>query len=246
MMTTISTSHRSSSRSRPVEIRWSTRDDGDFNARRVDAHTLAARRRGLVDLPWVAADHVHGTEVVHVGRSVVCWTGDLATDEEVTGDGEIGDVAITDLDDVVLACWVADCAPVVLVGDTRFAVVHAGWRGLAAGVLDVAVRAFDEPVREAFLGPVIHPCCYEFGRGDLEAVARGVHAAPASISATTRDGNSALDVPAAVVAACAHHGIGVTSLAGCTGCDFDGFSHRVRRETERHVVAAWRPSGATP
>lgn len=154
-----------------------------------------------------------------------------------------GDIAITDLSDVVLGCWVGDCAPVVLIGAEReFAVVHAGWRGLAAGVVDAAVAAFREPVVDAALGPAIGPCCYEFGGDDLAAVARGVHEAPEAIRASTATGSVALDVAAAVRAACAHHGLELVELGACTGCTYDGYSHRVRRDQERHVVAAWRPS----
>lgn len=175
-------------------------------------------------------DQRHGVEVVRVSAP-----GD--------GDGVCGDIAITDLDDTVLGCWVGDCAPIVLIGaDREFAIVHAGWRGLAAGVVDVAVDAFSEPVVDAVLGPTIGACCYEFGDDDLVAVANGTHAQAESIRARTSSGQPALDVVAAVRAALAVHDLAVSVRAGCTGCTFDGYSHRVRRDPERHVVAAWRPA----
>lgn len=245
--TTISTSRRSSSDrplSRPrsltiprpsgpdVHVRWSTRADGDFHRTEVPVAALEPRRRALVDLPWTMLDEHHGVLVQRVTQP-----GDH--------DGAPGDVAITELDDAVLGCWVGDCAPIVLVGERQeLAVVHAGWRGLAAGVIDVAFAAFAEPVVAAVLGPCIGPCCYEFGAEDLTTVARGVGAEPLAVTGTTRAGTPALDVPAAIRAGLARHGLDAAVVAGCTGCSYDGFSHRVRGERERHVVAAWQGSAA--
>jgi copper oxidase (laccase) domain-containing protein len=243
--TTISTSRRSSS-DRPlssarsltiprpygpdVHVRWSVRADGDFHRTEVPLAALEPRRRALVDLPWTMLDEHHGVLV----RRVV-FPGEH--------DGSFGDVAITGALDAVLGCWVGDCAAIVLVGATdEVAVVHAGWRGLAARVIDVAVAAFDEPIVAAVLGPCIGPCCYEFGADDLAAVACGVRAAPGELTGATHDGATALDVPAAVRAALGRYGLDPVVLAGCTGCSFDGFSHRVRNERARHVVAAWQGS----
>jgi len=232
MTTTTSTCRRSSSSDHRVAIRCSTRVDGDFHLTRQPAADLEHRRRALIDLPWTMADQRHGVDVVRV-------------ESPGGGDRTPGDIVITDLSDVVLACWSADCAPLVLVGAEReFAVVHAGWRGLAAGVVDVAVAAFREPVTEIILGPVIGPCCYEFGDGDLAAVAAGVHADVSAVRATTTDGTTALDVPSAVAAAALRHGVTSSNIGGCTGCVHDGFSHRARSDPERHVVAAWRPAGS--
>ena len=238
MTTTVSTFRRSSSRASyavgsstaTLHVRCSTRADGDFHRTAVPLGELEARRRHLVDLPWTMLDQRHGTSVVDVARP-----GD--------GDGEQGDIAVTSCDDAVLGCWVGDCAPVVLVGaGRRFAVVHAGWRGLAAGVIDRAVDSLGEPLAGAVVGPAIGPCCYEFGSDDLDSVATGVHADRAAIAGTTRAGELALDVTAAVRSAVRQHGVEPAAVAGCTGCVHPGFSHRARRDPERHVVAAWRPS----
>jgi copper oxidase (laccase) domain-containing protein len=241
MTTTTSTSRRSSSSrygvsevsvaqavGRPLTIRCSTPDDGDFHRTEVPFDELEARRRGFVDLPWTQLDQVHGTQI-------------RVVDAPGAADGEIGDVAFTSLDNVVLGCWVGDCAPIVLVGESsEFAVVHAGWRGLAAGVVQRAIGAFTEPVVAAVLGPVIEPCCYEFGIDDLAEVAAGVGSEAAQVTGATSEGEIALDVPAAVRAAC--DDLHVERIGGCTGCGQSGFSHRARREPQRHIVAAWRPS----
>lgn len=214
-----------------MHVTCSTRADGDFHRTEVEFGELEARRRRLVDLPWTQLDQVHGTTVRRV-------------DVPGGADGVTGDIAITDLDDVVLGCWVGDCAPVVLIGaGSEFAVVHAGWRGLAGGVIQAAIGAFGEPVVGALLGPTIGPCCYEFGVADLDAVAAGVGCETSRISGTTRSGRRALDVAAAVGAACDE--LAVERIGGCTGCEYPGFSHRVRTDRRRHVVAAWRPSAVS-
>ncbi len=66
-----------------------------------------------------------------------------------------------------LAVLVADCLPVALAAEGAVAIVHAGWRGLAAGVIEEGVRAVRElggtgPL-EAAIGPGAGPCCYEVG-----------------------------------------------------------------------------------
>jgi copper oxidase (laccase) domain-containing protein len=251
MTTTTSTSRRSSSDAdraplltptrslvvpRPdgpsVRVCWTVRADGDFHRTEVALDELEPRRRALVDLPWTMLDEQHGTVAVRV---------------EAPGahDGAVGDIAITDVPGAVLGCWVGDCAPVVLIGERReIAVVHAGWRGLAAGVIETALDAFREPVVAAVLGPCIWACCYEFGPDVLRSVAAGVRADVASITSTTSQGRVALDVPAAVATALSHRAIPLQVVGGCTGCTYDGFSHRVRDERERHVVAAWIAPGS--
>lgn len=238
MTTTTSTSRRSSSSDgaraafgrggHVVHVRCSTRDDGDFHRVDVPVDELDGRRRAFVDLPWSMLDEHHGVTACEVSRP-----GEH--------DGASGDVLVTGLDDVVLGCWVGDCAPVVLVGrGRRLAVAHAGWRGLAAGVLDVAATALDEPVERVVLGPVIGPCCYEFGAADLAAVADGTGAPVEALSGRTTSGALALDVTAAVAAFAARHAAAFDALGGCTGCTYPGFSHRVRRDRQRHVVAVWQ------
>lgn len=214
-----------------MSVRCSTRADGDFHLDRVDRAVLAARRRRLVDLPWTMLDEVHGTEVVTVDRPGAA-------------DRRRGDVLVTDLDDAALGVWAGDCAPVVLVHpDGPFAMVHAGWRGLAAGVLDVACDALGlhgDRDAVALLGPAIGPCCYEFGDDDLAAVAAAVGAHPGEVAGTTAGGGRSLDVAAAVEFALARRGVVLDRHGACTGCGGAHFSHRVRADEGRHVVVAWR------
>ena len=70
-------------------------------------------------------------------------------------------------DQIGLPCVVmtADCLPVLLCDEagTRIAAVHAGWRGLAAGVVESAVHALGEGQWMAWLGPAIGPDAFEVG-----------------------------------------------------------------------------------
>lgn len=85
---------------------------------------------------------------------------------------------VTSLPGLGLLVLVADCLPVALAGGGQVAMLHAGWRGLAGGILSRGVAAFDEPPAAA-IGPGIGRCCYEVGPevlaafGGLEGVADG-------------------------------------------------------------------------
>jgi copper oxidase (laccase) domain-containing protein len=219
---------------RVAVVATTERADGDVNPERVAPEVLRRRQRSLTGRPWVMLDEVHGTEV-HVVDDAV----DLST--PIAGRG---DVLVAARGDDVLAIWVGDCAPIALLGadSSARAVIHAGWRGLAGGVVDVAIDALEAAgttVAVAVLGPCIHPCCYEFGDDDLERVAAGVGVEAPVIAGTTTWGARALDVPSAVAAALARRGVGLDVVGACTGCDDRFHSHRRRRESGRHALLSW-------
>jgi YfiH family protein len=77
-----------------------------------------------------------------------------------------GDGLWTDEPQVPLLAMSADCVPIAIVrtrGRRALAVVHAGWRGLAEGVVGAAVAALGAGPKAAAVGPAIGPCCYEVG-----------------------------------------------------------------------------------
>ncbi len=86
------------------------------------------------------------------------------------GDCGAADALWTDQSGLALAIATADCVPVLLAGHGRVAAVHAGWRGIVAGVIPRAVRSLGGGGGEvrAWIGPAIGPCCYEVG-GDVAA-----------------------------------------------------------------------------
>lgn len=77
-----------------------------------------------------------------------------------------GDALWTDEPGVPMLALGADCLPIAVAttgGRPALAVIHAGWRGLAAGVVETAVRALGAHPMAAAIGPSIGPCCYEVG-----------------------------------------------------------------------------------
>lgn len=77
-----------------------------------------------------------------------------------------GDALWTDEPELPLLVMAADCLPIAVAatgGRSALAVVHAGWRGLAAGVVEASVRALGASATRAVIGPSVGPCCYEVG-----------------------------------------------------------------------------------
>jgi YfiH family protein len=100
------------------------------------------------------------------------------------------DAALTRRPGRVLAVLVADCVPVLLArrDGAAVAVAHAGWRGLAAGVLEATIGALDGPSDElvAWLGPVIGPAHYEVGEEVRRALCECDAQAAAAFAANAR------------------------------------------------------------
>jgi purine-nucleoside/S-methyl-5'-thioadenosine phosphorylase / adenosine deaminase len=83
------------------------------------------------------------------------------------GPAETGDALWTDEPGVPLLALAADCVPIAIAaveGPPALAVVHAGWRGLVAGIVEAAAAAVGSRARQAIVGPAAGPCCYEVGR----------------------------------------------------------------------------------
>jgi YfiH family protein len=112
----------------------------------------------------------------------------------------------------------ADCVPVLLAGPNGMAAVHAGWRGLSAGIVSAAVSSFPSaPSRlTAWIGPAIGPCCYEVG----EEVARRVAGRPDSpFVQPGATGHSLLDLPGVAAAQLTDAGVDrIRKLGLCTRC----------------------------
>jgi copper oxidase (laccase) domain-containing protein len=106
----------------------------------------------------------------------------------------------------------ADCLPIALVGPEGVAMLHAGWRGLAAGIVAEGLRALPGATVAA-LGPSARRCCYEVG-DEVHAQFEGYDA--------RRGDNLALDV----IATAQLEGVEVVDTGICTICDERSFSHR--------------------
>ena len=115
--------------------------------------------------------------------------------------------------------------------------VHAGWRGLAAGIVDRVLDRVRGGTPVAAVGPAIGPCHYEVGEDVAEAVADG---SPAGAVVERRRGRIFLDLPATVEAVLRRGGVADVDLAGeCTACHPERFfSHRRDGVTGRQAVVA--------
>lgn len=200
-------------------------------ARLLDAIGIGVLRDRLT-----TAEQVHGTQVAEVtagitgagafagGPQAVPGTDALWTAERVTP----------------LMLLFADCVPVVLARPSipAVAVVHAGWRGLAAGIvgrtadLMGALPGSDDLI--AFVGPHIGACCFEVGEECASQFeARFVVAS---------NNRHVLDLGAAVAADLEGAGVGASRqwhLGICTAHHTDRFfSHRAEGITGRHAALA--------
>jgi YfiH family protein len=144
-----------------------------------DATAVEGNRRALrvaVRLPaepvWL--EQVHGTCV---------------RDLDSQGPARPADAAVTRQPGRVCAILTADCLPVLLAGDAgdRVGAAHAGWRGLAAGVIEATVSALGGPPGQllAWLGPAIGPRHFEVGAEVREELLRraGTGSTPAGDTA---------------------------------------------------------------
>jgi polyphenol oxidase len=194
---------------------------------------LANRRRvatvlGLAGRPWALARQVHSAAVLRVEAGRLGQGPPEAKPPLGDGDG-----LVTADPGVVLAVLTADCAPVLLADPAARVVgaVHAGWRGLAAGVVEAGVAAMAElgaapAACVGLVGPAVGGCCYEVGPDVREAVGGRY---PAAL-ATTRDGRPALDPAAGAAQALERAGLQAANLRVAGECTIDlperFFSHR--------------------
>jgi polyphenol oxidase len=201
-------------------VLFTTRASGNLSLAAGDGHELGRLRRealatrlGLRGL--CASPQVHGSNVLRISE----LEGALA--EPL---GEAADGHATALRGVGVMVLSADCLPVALGADDAVAMVHAGWRGLAGGVLEQGVAALRELGAEGSIAAVIGPragaCCYEVGAEVHDALG-GRH----------REGRK-IDLAAIARDLLLAEGVSeVSELGGCTICQERFYSHR--REGER-------------
>ena len=182
---------------------------------------------------------VHGTGVLVVDRPAP--PGAAAWAPGPGGSAPEGDAVVGAGTGFVLGVLTADCAPVALGSpEGVHGALHVGWRGLVGGVVARAVavvRDLGASEVVAGLGPCIHACCYEFGPGDLDAVAARCDG---EVRAHSARGRPALDLPAAVRAALGGAGVAVVwDEDRCTACGPAAFSHRARADVARQALLVW-------
>jgi YfiH family protein len=131
----------------------------------------------------------------------------------------------------------ADCVPVLLAdaASRRIGVVHAGWRGLLAGIVESAVEAIGSPDRlAAFVGPAVGPCCYEVGQEVGAAASEQL-----GDVVRRRGDRSFLDLWRGVTVALRRAGVHeIWPAALCTKCEPGRFySHRAGARGRQGLIA---------
>ncbi|MEA0736236.1 peptidoglycan editing factor PgeF [Xanthomonas campestris pv. campestris] len=215
---------------------------GDLPANVERNRALLTQALGLPGAPhWLR--QVHGVEVVRVDAPRAADTAHAQLQEL---DEPVADAAVTSVPGVVLAILTADCLPVVLAAadGSEVAAAHAGWRGLADGMLERSVAAMRTPPPQlvAWLGPAAGPQAYEIGADVFEAfVTRDPQAASAFVA--TRPGHWRVDLYALARLRLCSAGVRAQAIHGGELCTISDptrfFSHRRDRRSGRMATLAW-------
>jgi polyphenol oxidase len=189
--------------------------DGDMRGD-PGARSAVSARLGIPER-WATAAQVHGAGVVEVSSA---------------GEHGPGDALLTAVPGLPLAVFTADCLGIVVESGRGVGVAHAGWRGLAEGVIGALLGAMRhagiEPLRAA-IGPSIGPCCYEVGPEVISAF-------PGHVAHTTW-GSPSVDLWG--VAAAQLDPIPVWTARRCTRHEQGGFSHRTDGTDARMATIGW-------
>ena len=210
-----------------------------------DARAVARNRRLLSDALCLPAEpawmeQVHGIEVLDLDQP-------KSAGQAASSAG--ADAAFTRREGKVCVVQVADCLPVLLGArdGSVVAVAHAGWRGLAAGVLEATVLRLATVPREliAWLGPAIGPAHFEVGDEVRRAFLAHDAAACSAFTANTR-GRWQCDLAALARARLA--ALGITAVFGGNWCTYADasrfFSYRRDGRCGRMAALIWREDSA--
>jgi YfiH family protein len=207
-----------------------------------DVSANCARLRAELQLPdepvWLR--QVHGCAVVRAARRAATASTEAPP---------VADAAVTREAGLPLAIMVADCLPVLLCSASGhvIAAAHAGWRGLAAGVLEATVQAMDlagEPAC-AWFGPCIRQPQFEVGAEVRTAFMQAAAAGDAAVTAAAFSDNARgrWQCDLARLAELRLRRLGITSIDDCGICTHADaarcFSHRRDGQTGRMAALLW-------
>jgi YfiH family protein len=198
-----------------------------------ERESMLENRRRLTAALGFPPERVAIAHQVH-GAELIAHTGPQLPSPFVSPDSPIPQVDghVTAERALPLLVFVADCVPVALAGPDGVAMLHCGWRGLAAGIVARGVEAVG--ATDAAIGPSIGPCCYEVGDEVLGAFA------------DLGDGiasGSLLDLPEVTRRLLGAAGVERVESSGfCTSCEPElFFSHRRDAgRTGRQAGLVWR------
>ncbi|WP_454825317.1 peptidoglycan editing factor PgeF [Paraburkholderia xenovorans] len=216
-----------------------------------DPAAVAANRQRLLKLAGVSEaawlEQIHGAGIVRAEE--------VLAQARANGTPTRADASITDRPGMVCVVMVADCMPVLLCDEAGRAVgaAHAGWRGLAAGIVEQTAQRVAElaavpaSALHAYLGPSIGPEAFEVGPDVRDAFMNGVGdvqrdaTASAFVEHPHNPGKYLADLPA--LARLRLQALGVTRIVGgdlCTVTLRDRFySYRRDRVTGRMAALIW-------
>lgn len=193
---------------------------------------VVENRRRLASALKIDGDQVEMVRQVH-GATLHLREDDPAAqhfldpgDPPKDGDGQLTRTAGRPL-----LALVADCLPVAMTGPEGLAMLHCGWRGLAAGIIGRAAPMIG--ATDAVIGPGIGPCCFEVGEEVFEEFS--------DLGPGLRYGRN-LDLPEVARRLLAQAGVErIEASDSCTYCDQENFfSHRRDNgATGRQSGIAW-------
>ncbi|WOD19938.1 peptidoglycan editing factor PgeF [Paraburkholderia kirstenboschensis] len=216
-----------------------------------DLATVAANRARLLELTGLSEaawlDQVHGARIVRAE--------DALSEARASGAPAQADASVTDRAGIACVVMIADCMPVLLCDEAGRAVgaAHAGWRGLAAGIVEQTAGRVAElagvqaGALHAYLGPCIGPDSFEVGPDVRDAFMNSTDesereaTASAFVEHPRNAGKYLADLPA--LARLRLQRLGVTRIVGgdlCTVKQRERFySYRRDRETGRMAALIW-------
>ena len=217
---------------------------GNRNAADGDDLEVVARNRALLVEHARLPSPPHWLRQVH---GVAVCRFDQRADDLLGGDAEPeADAAVTSTPGSVLAILTADCLPLLLCADdgSEVAAAHAGWRGLAGGVIEMTIAAMQTPAERllAWLGPAAGPQHYEVGVEVYDAFVAPDWAS-GSAFVSTRPHHWRVDLYALARRRLCTAGVLPGRIHGgnlCTIADTQRFySHRRDRRTGRMASVIW-------
>jgi polyphenol oxidase len=209
---------------------FSTRSAGSVK----ESHAALAAALGISPERIVSGRQVHGADLAVHKTPPRCSSYSKGGENEQRSPMEEVDGHVLTAPGPVGLVYVADCLPVALAGSGGAAILHCGWRGLAAGIVSRGAAAIE--ATHAAIGPGIGPCCYEVGEDVLaafEGLGDGI--------ATGR----MLDLPEVARRLLREAGVAEVESAGlCTRCERElFFSHRRDGGPGRQAGLVWLEAG---
>jgi len=200
---------------------------GDMPAHVAGNRERFSRETGLTNIQWL--QQVHGTHVIKANHDSLAITPEA--DAALTSDGGLG-----------LAILTADCLPIVVASENgrSLGAAHAGWRGLADGVIGALVRRMrddtDELPLRAWIGPGIGSCeaCVNLGGYEVGEAVWRVFEPSYSQALRHRPGQTSekRDLDLALVARAQLQEVGVERVTWSNWCTYHDprfYSHRAHQ-----------------